>query len=69
MRLADFHFGCPLRVRWSEADPQGIVFNGHYLNYADVGINLSARHQNATRRTLSVQRVAWLEASCTDIET
>ena len=39
------------------------------LNYADVGINLSARHQNAPQRTLSVQRVAWLEASCTDIET
>ncbi|MEH6567339.1 MAG: thioesterase family protein [Halopseudomonas sp.] len=38
MHQADFRFGCPLRVRWSEADPQGIVFNGHYLNYADVGV-------------------------------
>lgn len=26
----------PLRVRWSEVDAQGVVFNGHYLNYADV---------------------------------
>ena len=38
MNKADFRFSTPLRVRWSEADPQGIVFNGHYLNYADVGV-------------------------------
>ncbi|RFQ09837.1 acyl-CoA thioesterase, partial [Pseudomonas sp. ATCC 13867] len=23
-------------MRWSEVDPQGIVFNGNYLTYADV---------------------------------
>ena len=38
MNKTDFRFSTPLRVRWSEADPQGIVFNGHYLNYADVGV-------------------------------
>ncbi|GMQ52303.1 thioesterase family protein [Halopseudomonas aestusnigri] len=38
MDRADFRFSTPLRVRWSEADPQGIVFNGHYLNFADVGV-------------------------------
>lgn len=38
MQQSDFRFSCPLRVRWAEADPQGIVFNGHYLTYADVGI-------------------------------
>lgn len=38
MQLDDFHFSHPLRVRWAEADMQGIVFNGHYLTYADVGI-------------------------------
>lgn len=38
MQQNDFRFSCPLRVRWAEADPQGIVFNGHYLTYADVGI-------------------------------
>lgn len=27
-----------LRVRWAEVDRQGIVFNGHYLTYFDVGI-------------------------------
>lgn len=33
-----FTFFHPLRVRWAEVDPQGIVFNGHYLTYADVAI-------------------------------
>jgi acyl-CoA thioester hydrolase len=28
----------PLRVRWAEADAQGIVFNGHYLTYFDVAV-------------------------------
>jgi acyl-CoA thioester hydrolase len=27
-----------LRVRWSETDAQGIVFNGHYLTFFDVAI-------------------------------
>jgi acyl-CoA thioester hydrolase len=27
-----------MRVRWAEVDKQGIVFNGHYLMYFDVGI-------------------------------
>ncbi len=31
-------FSAPLRVRWAEVDAQGIVFNGHYLTYFDVGI-------------------------------
>lgn len=31
-------FAHRLRVRWAEADMQGIVFNGHYLTYADVGL-------------------------------
>jgi acyl-CoA thioester hydrolase len=31
-------FASPLRVRWAEVDAQGIVFNGHYLTYFDVGI-------------------------------
>lgn len=36
--LADFRFTEPLRVRWSEVDPQGIVFNPNYLVYADVAM-------------------------------
>jgi acyl-CoA thioester hydrolase len=27
-----------LRVRWSETDAQGIVFNGHYLTFFDIAI-------------------------------
>jgi len=35
---SDFVFSHGLRVRWAEVDRQGIVFNGHYLTYFDVGI-------------------------------
>lgn len=33
-----YSFTHRLRVRWAEVDRQGIVFNGHYLTYFDVGI-------------------------------
>lgn len=36
MAREDFSFFHTLRVRWAEADMQGIVFNGHYLTYFDV---------------------------------
>jgi acyl-CoA thioester hydrolase len=36
MARQDFAFFHSLRVRWAEADMQGIVFNGHYLTYFDV---------------------------------
>ncbi|TAE33025.1 MAG: acyl-CoA thioesterase [Cytophagales bacterium] len=39
-----FRFFHPLRVRWSEVDPYQVVFNGHYLNYFDVGITEYFRH-------------------------
>ncbi|HEX4984524.1 MAG TPA: thioesterase family protein [Burkholderiales bacterium] len=38
MARQDFRFVHRLRVRWAEVDRQGIVFNGHYLTYFDVGI-------------------------------
>lgn len=34
----EFSFFFPLRVRWSEVDPQGIVFNPNYLVYADIAM-------------------------------
>jgi acyl-CoA thioester hydrolase len=34
----DFAFFYPLRVRWSEVDPQNIVFNPNYLVYADIAM-------------------------------
>jgi acyl-CoA thioester hydrolase len=38
MARSDFAFSHSLRVRWAEVDRQGIVFNGNYLLYFDVGI-------------------------------
>ena len=38
MAREDFTATHRLRVRWAEADLQGIVFNGHYLTYFDVAI-------------------------------
>lgn len=38
MKFEQFRFSFPLRVRWAEVDLQGVVFNGNYLTYADVGI-------------------------------
>jgi len=32
-----FRFSTPLRVRWAEIDSQGVVLNGNYLTYFDVG--------------------------------
>jgi acyl-CoA thioester hydrolase len=31
-------FTHPLRVRFAECDPQGVVFNAHYLAYLDIGM-------------------------------
>jgi len=38
MALSDFTLQHPLRVRWSEVDPQSIVFNPNYLMYCDVAV-------------------------------
>jgi len=35
---AGFAFCHTIRVRWSEVDPQGVVFNARYLDYADIAI-------------------------------
>ena len=37
MAKDDFKFNTSLRVRWGECDPQGIVYNGSYLDYLEVG--------------------------------
>jgi acyl-CoA thioester hydrolase len=31
-------FSHPLRVRYGECDPQGVVFNAHYLAYFDIAM-------------------------------
>ena len=37
MPKSEFKFQTPLRVRWMECDAQGIVFNGAYMDYLEVG--------------------------------
>lgn len=39
MTRSDFPFFETIRVRYSEIDAQGIVFNAHYLTYFDVALN------------------------------
>lgn len=39
MARKDFAFHHAFRVRWSETDAQGIVFNARYLDYADIAIS------------------------------
>ena len=36
MSRGDFRFRCTERVRWSDCDAQGIVFNGSYFDYLEV---------------------------------
>jgi len=38
MKRSDFRFAERMRVRWAEVDMQKIVFNGHYLMYADTAM-------------------------------
>lgn len=38
MRLQDFRCRHRMTVRWAEVDAQKIVFNAHYLMYADVAV-------------------------------
>lgn len=38
MARADFNFSTRIRVRWSEVDPQAVVFNARYLDYADIAV-------------------------------
>jgi len=38
MARSDFPFCHRFRVRYSEVDPQGVVFNSRYLEYADFAI-------------------------------
>jgi acyl-CoA thioester hydrolase len=38
MSLSKFRFCHRLRVRWSETDAQGVVFNARYLDYGDIAV-------------------------------
>ncbi|HVK98161.1 MAG TPA: thioesterase family protein [Dongiaceae bacterium] len=41
-----YQWAHPLRVRYSEIDYQGIVFNAHYLTYFDVALTEFMREQD-----------------------
>ncbi len=47
-----FRLIAPLRVRYAECDLQGIVFNAHYLAFADVGMTEYMRALVAADRPL-----------------
>lgn len=38
IKKSDFPFFFPFRVRYSEVDAQGVVFNAHYLTYFDTAV-------------------------------
>jgi len=38
MARSDFAHTYRIRVRWSEVDPQAVVFNARYLDYADIAV-------------------------------
>jgi acyl-CoA thioester hydrolase len=38
MARSDFAFSHRIRVRYGEVDPQSVVFNARYLDYADIGV-------------------------------
>lgn len=44
MARSDFSFFYDFRVRYSEIDGQGVVFNAHYLTYFDTAITEYFRH-------------------------
>jgi len=44
MAISDFKFSFPFRIRYSEIDGQGIVFNAHYLTYFDTALTEYFRH-------------------------
>ncbi len=56
MARTDFAFFHSLRVRWSEVDMQGIVFNGHYLTYFDVAFTEYWRATNLPNVTLQAEQ-------------
>jgi acyl-CoA thioester hydrolase len=38
MPRADFNHSHRIRVRYGEVDPQGVVFNARYLDFADIAV-------------------------------
>lgn len=51
MNRDQFHFFHPFRVRYSEIDGQGVLFNAHYLTYYDTTITEYFRALNYDQYT------------------
>ncbi|MBU6284373.1 MAG: acyl-CoA thioesterase [Betaproteobacteria bacterium] len=52
MNIEDFRFLHPMRVRWAEADMQGVVFNANYLLFFDVASTEYYRQVSGGNRDL-----------------
>ena len=46
MSREQFNFHYSFRIRYSEVDAQGIVFNAHYLTFFDTAMTEYLRHIN-----------------------
>jgi acyl-CoA thioester hydrolase len=66
-----------LRVRYSECDPQGVVFNGNYFNYFDVAMtefhrqvigNYSDLVERGLEMVVAEARARYLASACFDQE-
>lgn len=44
IKIEDYPVRHRLRVRYSEIDAQGVVFNAHYLTFFDTALNEAFRH-------------------------
>jgi hypothetical protein len=59
MSREQFWFFHPFRVRYSEIDGQGVVFNAHYLTYFDTTItSLNTRRRSGSTGSWTSVR-AW----------
>ena len=56
VKSAGFRFACPIRVRYSEIDVQGIVYNSRYLEYLDVALTEYFRALGLPYREMVEQR-------------
>ncbi|MCK9248292.1 MAG: acyl-CoA thioesterase [Solirubrobacteraceae bacterium] len=59
------HVDMPLRVRWHECDPQGVVFNANYLTYFDMAIGELWRDLYGSYAALQAEGVDTMVAETT----
>ena len=67
--MLDVPLANKLRVRYGECDPQGVVFNAHYLAYFDIAITELLRaafgsYQALVDREVDMAETARIAATC-----